>query len=133
MIDPTNVEPGSRVEPATENKGATGRCSGAPGSAARCPKCNGVGYYVRTRYFDTEEADVWECQSPLCVWHGLLWHTSRPRACSNCGAPATARIVEQSEECDYGLVCDWCKNHPAVRRWIPLRQPNAPDERSGGQ
>ena len=50
----------------------------APGSAARCPKCNGAGYYVRTRYFDGEAADVWECQSPLCKSFGLLWHVSRP-------------------------------------------------------
>lgn len=50
----------------------------APGSAARCPKCNGVGYYVRTRYFDGEAADVWECQSPQCTSFGLLWHVSRP-------------------------------------------------------
>ena len=52
--------------------------SGASGSAARCPKCSGVGYFVRTRYFDTEAADVWECQSPLCSIFGLLWHVSRP-------------------------------------------------------
>lgn len=32
MTDPSNVEPGSRVEPATDGEGATGRCSGAPGS-----------------------------------------------------------------------------------------------------
>lgn len=50
----------------------------AHGSAARCPKCNGVGYHVRTRYFDSEAADVWECQSPLCTSFGLLWHVSRP-------------------------------------------------------
>ena len=50
----------------------------AHGSAARCPKCNGVGYYVRTRYFAGEAADVWECQSPLCTSFGLLWHVSRP-------------------------------------------------------
>lgn len=50
----------------------------AAGSAARCPSCNGVGYYVRTRYFEGEAADVWECQSPECTSFGLLWHVSRP-------------------------------------------------------
>lgn len=54
-------------------------CAEATGSAARCPKCNGVGYHVRVRYFDTEDADVWECQSPLCTAYGLLWHTPRPK------------------------------------------------------
>ena len=54
-------------------------CTPVPGSEARCPKCNGVGYHVRVRNFDTEDADVWECQSPLCTAFGLLWHTPRPK------------------------------------------------------
>ena len=49
---------------------------------------------------------------------------TRPKVCSNCGAPATARIVERGEECDYGFVCDSCKTHPAVRKWRPLGLPN---------
>ena len=69
------------------------RCSVAPGSAARCPKCNGVGYYVRTRYFDGEAADVWECQSPQCTSFGLLWHVSRPYSDAENMARATQILL----------------------------------------
>lgn len=68
--------------PATQSEplaSAPPNCAVSPGSAARCPKCNGVGYHVRVRNFDTEDADVWECQSPLCTAYGLLWHTPRPK------------------------------------------------------
>lgn len=126
MSDQSNADAGRALE-GQPNPGAdTGVAPPAPCSAVRCPKCNGVGRYVRTRYFDTEEADVWECQSPLCVWHGLLWHTSRPvhHRCGHCGAPATAMIVELGEEADYGYACDSCKRHPAVARWRPLNPPN---------
>lgn len=76
--------------PTAQSVGATTETAGparalalAPGSAARCPKCNGVGYHVRVRHFDTEDADVWECQSPLCTSFGLYWHT--PREKDECG------------------------------------------------
>lgn len=67
------------------------RCALAPGSAARCPKCNGVGYHVRVRHFDDEDADVWECQSPLCTAFGLYWHT--PREKDECGKLRCALIA----------------------------------------
>jgi hypothetical protein len=51
--------------------------------SSTCPKCNGVGRHVRVRYFEDEDADVWECQSPLCTSFGLLWHTSRPKSQRN--------------------------------------------------
>lgn len=51
----------------------------AEARATRCSKCNGIGRHVRVRHFDIEDADVWECQSPLCVNFGLLWHTSREK------------------------------------------------------
>lgn len=68
-----------------------GRCALASGSAARCPKCNGVGYHVRVRHFDDEDADVWECQSPLCTAFGLYWHT--PREKDECGKLRCALIA----------------------------------------
>lgn len=52
--------------------------SGSSGSAARCPKCAAAGRYIRTRFFDTEAADVWECETAGCENHGLIWHVSRP-------------------------------------------------------
>lgn len=71
------------IEDVVDGADSQPRCAEATGSALRCPKCNGVGYHVRIRNFDTEDADVWECQSPLCVNFGLLWHT--PREKDECG------------------------------------------------
>jgi NTP pyrophosphatase (non-canonical NTP hydrolase) len=53
-------------------------------TAARCPRCNGVGYHVRVRNFDATDADEWECQSPLCPNYGHLWQTPRERE-DECG------------------------------------------------
>ena len=75
MENPDDVE---RRTAAGEELKSKGVGSGRSGSAERCPKCNSAGRYIRTRYFESEAADVWECQSPQCKIFGLLWHVSRP-------------------------------------------------------
>jgi hypothetical protein len=55
-----------------------GHCAVGAGSAVRCRKCENIGLKIRTRYFETSAADVWECQNPKCDSHGLLWHVERP-------------------------------------------------------
>lgn len=43
-----------------------------------CRHCGNPGAYVRTRYFDTATADVWECKTEGCENRGLIWHTDNP-------------------------------------------------------
>jgi len=43
--------------------------------ANECPHCGKPGEYIRTRQFETENADVWECVTLGCVNHRLLFHT----------------------------------------------------------
>lgn len=49
----------------------------ATGSASACPHCGRPGFHVRVRNFDTEDADVWECDNPRCLNFHRLWHTPR--------------------------------------------------------
>lgn len=92
-----------------EEKPAAGpNCAGAEGSASRCPKCNGVGLHIRVRYFDTEDADVWECQSPLCTSYGLLWHTPRPKphgSCLICGYDKPFGVWKPGADCGVCVDC----------------------------
>lgn len=50
-----------------------------PGSADFCSECGIQGRHVRVRNFDTEDADVWECDNPRCKNFGFLWHTPREK------------------------------------------------------
>src|SRR3546814_7361554 len=43
------------IEDVVDGADSQPRCAEATGSALRCPKCNGVGYHVRIRNFDTED------------------------------------------------------------------------------
>lgn len=50
----------------------------APANECRC--CGRPGAYVRTRYFATSSAEVWECTTEGCENRGLIWHTDSPNA-----------------------------------------------------
>jgi hypothetical protein len=61
----------------------------APANECRC--CGKSGVYVRTRYFEDSESDVWECTTEGCENHGLIWHTDRPRNTELRNAPGTEK------------------------------------------
>lgn len=56
-----------------------------------CPDCQQTGRYVRTRYFKSVNAEVWECINQACKSHELIWH--EPRRQTPRGGPQ-ARAVE---------------------------------------
>jgi hypothetical protein len=47
--------------------------------ANECQCCGKPGVYVRTRYFDDENADVWECATEGCRNFNLIWHAPSPK------------------------------------------------------
>lgn len=49
-------------------------------TAPTCKKCGNAAIFLRTRYFETEDADVWECRTSGCESCGLIIaHTSKPK------------------------------------------------------
>lgn len=60
-----------------QNSGLDPALREATGSASACPHCGRPGLHVRVRNFDTEDADVWECDNPRCLNFHRLWHTPR--------------------------------------------------------
>lgn len=88
---------------------------------ANCPKCAKPGTYVRTRWFDTEECDVFECSNPACRIHGLIWHANnRPRSLVKYESKAQPGLFFWAEWCDMvhcWLVLSQVNDFPATEGW----------------
>ena len=55
-----------------------------------CKNCGKPADWVRTRCFENEDAEVWECNTPGCASRGLIiCHTvTKPKRCPACAAYA---------------------------------------------
>jgi hypothetical protein len=62
-----------------------------------CKHCHQPGRFVRTRYFDTENAEVYECTNQACTRFNLIWHVQVPKPKGERTTAALLTILEAYE------------------------------------
>lgn len=71
-----------------------------------CKACQRPADWVRTRYFEHEDAEVWECNNDDCRKRGLIiCHTVTRKRCVACAEHARLmcrlKLPELVQECDH--------------------------------
>lgn len=82
------------------------------GARPVCKKCGAPAAFLRTRYFETEDADVWECRTSDCPSCGLIIaHTTKPKKpkVMNDSAQLIANLRDSADDLDSrSTVSDAC-------------------------